>query len=105
MFARVTFFGIDTLKISPDDALELFKKLVVPETTKQEGYQGMYVIRTPEGKGMIISFWNSKEAAMSGVLSGYYDEQVRKFLSFYGSVPGREHYEVVLEDMPDKTRI
>jgi heme-degrading monooxygenase HmoA len=105
MFARVTFFGIDTLRISPDDALELFKELVVPETTKQEGYQGMYVIRTPEGKGMIISFWSSEEAAMSGVLSGYYDEQVRKFLSFYGSAPGREHYEVVLEDMPGKTRI
>jgi heme-degrading monooxygenase HmoA len=54
---------------------------------------------------MIISFWSSEEAAMSGVLSGYYDEQVRKFLSFYGSAPGREHYEVVLEDMPGKTRI
>lgn len=103
MFARVTFFGIDTLKISPDDALELFKKLVVPETTKQEGYQGMYVIRTPEGKGMIISFWSSKATATSGVLSGYYDQQVQKFLSFYRLAPGREHYEVVLEDMPGKT--
>lgn len=102
MFARVTFFGIDTVKISPDDALELFKKLVVPETTKQEGYQGMYVIRTPEGKGMIISFWSSKETATGGVLSGYYDQQVRKFLSYYRSAPGREHYEVVLEDIPAK---
>jgi heme-degrading monooxygenase HmoA len=105
MFARVTLFDIDTLRISVDDALELFKKLVVPEATKREGYKGMYVIRTPEGKGMIISFWSSKEAAMTGVLSGYYDDQVKKFLTFYRSAPGREHYDVVLEDMPGKTRV
>ncbi len=100
MFARVTIFDIDTLRISVDDALELFKKLVVPEAKKLDGYKGMYVIRTPEGKGLIVSFWTTKEAAMGGVSSGYYDEQVKKFVTFYRSPPGREHYEVVYAEPP-----
>ena len=63
MYARVTLFEIDTLRIGLDDALEQYKKLVVPETRKQEGYEGMYVMRTPEGKGLIMSLWSSEEAA------------------------------------------
>lgn len=100
MFARVTMFDIDTLRISVDEALELFKKLVVPEAKKLSGYKGMYVIRTPDGKGLIVSFWTTKEAAMAGVSSGYYDDQVKKFVTFYRSPPGREHYEVVYAEPP-----
>ena len=48
MFARVTLFEIDTLRINLDDALEQFKKLIVPEARKQQGYEGMYVMRTLE---------------------------------------------------------
>jgi heme-degrading monooxygenase HmoA len=100
MFARVTMFEIDTLRISTDDALELFKKVVVPEAKKREGYKGMYVVRTLEGKGLIVSFWTSKETAAAGVSSGYYDDQVKKFVTFYRSPPGREHYEVVYAEPP-----
>jgi heme-degrading monooxygenase HmoA len=102
MFTRVTLFEIDTLRISLDDALELFKKLVVPEAQKREGYKGMYVMRTPEGKGLIVSFWASKETAMSGLSSGYYDDQVKKFVTFYRSPPGREHYELVFSEDPGR---
>jgi len=102
MFTRVTLFEIDTLRISLDDALELFKKLVVPEAQKREGYKGMYVMRTLEGKGMIVSFWATKEAAMSGLSSGYYDDQVKKFVTFYRSPPGREHYELVFSEDPGR---
>jgi len=100
MIARVTMFDIDTLRINTEDALELFKRLVVPEAKKLEGYKGMYVIRTPEGKGLIVSFWATKEAAMTGVSSGYYDDQVKKFVTFYRSTPGRDHYEVVYAEPP-----
>ena len=40
---------IDTLRINLDDALEKFEELIAPETKKQQGYQGMYVMRTAEG--------------------------------------------------------
>ena len=104
MFARVTLFEIDTLRISLDDALEQFKELIVPEARKQEGYEGMYVMRTAEGKGVIMSLWASEEAAATGVTSGYYDEQVAKFMAVFRAPAGREHYEVVFAEAPGMTR-
>ena len=104
MFARVTLFEIDTLRVSLDDALEQFKELVVPEVRKQEGYEGLYVRHTPEGKGLIMSLWASKEAAVAGVESGYYDEQVAKFVSVFRAPPGRDNYEVVFAEAPGTAR-
>jgi len=104
MFARVTLFEIDTLRVSIDAALERFKELVMPEARKQEGYEGLYVMSTPEGKGLIMSLWATEEAAVAGVESGYYDEQVAKFLALYRAPPGREHYEVFLAEAPGMTR-
>lgn len=100
MFARVTLFEIDTLRISLDDALARFNELVVPEVRKQDGYEGMYVMRTPEGKGLILSLWTSEEAASAGIASGYYDEQIAKFVSMFRSPAGRDHYEVVMAEPP-----
>ncbi|UCG84244.1 MAG: antibiotic biosynthesis monooxygenase [Dehalococcoidia bacterium] len=98
MYARVTPFEIDTLRISLDEALEQFKALIVPEARKQEGYKGMYVMRTPEGKGLIMSLWSSEDAATAGLISGYYDEQVAKFVTVFRAPPGREGYEVVFAE-------
>jgi heme-degrading monooxygenase HmoA len=100
MFARITLFEIDTLRISLDDALEQFKQLIVPEARKQEGYEGMYVMRTPEGKGLVMSLWENEKAATAGLLSGYYEEQVSKFVTLFRVPPGREHYEVVIAEPP-----
>ncbi len=100
MVARITLFEIDTLRINLDDALEKFKELVVPETRKQEGYKGMYVMRTPEGKGLVMSLWASEEAATAGLMSGYYEEQVAKFVTLFRSPAGRESYEVVFAEPP-----
>jgi len=100
MFARITLFEIDTLRISLDDALERFKELIVPESRKREGYEGMYVMRTPEGKGLILSLWASEEEAAAGIASGYYEEQVAKFMALFRAPPGRENYEVVFAEAP-----
>ncbi len=100
MFARTTLFEIDTLRVSLDAALEQFKESVVPETRKQAGYEGLYVLTTPEGKGLIMSLWASEEAAVAGVESGYYDEQVSKFVSLFRAPAGRDHYEVVFAEAP-----
>ena len=104
MFARITLFEIDTLRIGLDDALERFKELVVPEVRKQEGYEGMYVLRTPEGKGLIMSLWTSEEAAVAGVESGYYAEQIAKFVAMFRAPAGRDHYEVVMSEAPGAAR-
>ena len=100
MFARVTLFEIDTLRISLDDALEKFKEVIVPEARRQQGYEGMYVMRTQEGKGLVLSFWTSEEAATAGLASGYYDEQLAKFVAVFRAPAGREGYEVVFAEAP-----
>jgi len=98
MFARVTMFEIDMLRTSAEAALERFKQSVLPAARKQPGYEGLYVFHTPGGKGCIVSLWATKEAAAAGEASGYYDQQLAQFVSFYKSPPGREHYEVMLVD-------
>lgn len=100
MFARTTLFEIDTMRISLDDAEKAFVEDVVPAIRQQPGYQGVYVMRTPEGKGMVITLWDSEAAAQSGLESGYYQEQVGKFVTFMKQPPGREHYEVAYADAP-----
>ena len=98
MFARITQFEIDTVRISLEEALARFKDMILPEVRKQPGYLGVYVLQTPEGKGALVSLWSSKEAAQGGVESGYYDQQVAKFLMFTRQPPGRDHYEVVFAE-------
>ena len=101
MFARVTSFEIDTLRTSLDAALDSFKELVAPVMREQKGYQGAYIMSTQEGKGLLLTFWESVEAARTGVESGYYDEQVAKLMTVFRSPPGREHYQVLLAEPPD----
>ena len=100
MFARVTLFEIDTLRIDLNTALEKFKEMIAPEVRKQEGYEGMYVMRTSGGKGLVMSLWANEEAATAGLTSGYYEEQLSKFVTFFRAPSGREQYEVVIAESP-----
>ena len=99
MQARVTLFEIDTLRISLDDALELFKERVVPRLREHPDCQGVIALDTPEGKGMLISFWRSEEAADEALKSGFYDEQVAEFTMFLRQPPDRQHYAVVFQEL------
>jgi len=81
-----------------DTALDKFKELVAPAMRDQDGYQGAYLLATQEGKGLLLTFWESAEAAQSGVESGYYDEQVAKLMTVFRSPPGREQYQVLLAE-------
>ena len=105
MFARVTLMEIDTLKISVDAALERFRELIVPEMRKQEGYKGAYLLRTPAGRALLMTLWESEEAAVAGVESGYYDRQLAEFIAVFRAPLGREHYEVVFVEAPGMTRV
>ena len=99
MHARVTLFEIDTLRIGMDAALDLFKQRVVPKLRQQRGCEGVIALDTPEGKGMLISFWDSEAAASASIETGFYDEQVAEFTMFLRQSPGREHYEVVYKEL------
>jgi quinol monooxygenase YgiN len=100
MVARITLAEIDTVRIGVDDAVERFRELVIPALAEQDGFEGFYLLTTPEGKGLVLTFWASEEAADASLASGYYTKQLEKFVTFFKSPPGREQYEVALADAP-----
>ena len=94
MYARTTLLEIDTLRVSLDEALELFEAAVMPRLREQPGFSGLYALTTPEGRAMLISFWESAEEADAGAESGWYPEVLSEFTTLFRAPPGREHYEV-----------
>ena len=100
MFAQVTLADIDLVRVSLDAVTDLYRESVVPALQEEPGYCGVYGLATPEGKAMVITFWETEEDAQAHVASGVYDEQVQKFVTFYRATPGRESYEVMIADRP-----
>jgi heme-degrading monooxygenase HmoA len=98
MFARVTLVELDIVRMSPADALEHFRQHTLPALRQQAGYEGAEVFATSEGKGMIVTFWQSEADAEAGLASGFYDEQIAQFLLVLRQPPGREYYELLLRD-------
>ena len=83
MVARVTLAEIDAVRMSIDAALELYRTSVVPALHEQTGYEGCYVLTTPEGKAMVLTFWDDEEAAEAGLASGHYARRSSKFVTFF----------------------
>jgi heme-degrading monooxygenase HmoA len=100
MVARVTLAEIDVMRMRIQDAVEIYESSVIPAQHEQDGYEGGYVLTTPEGKALVITFWRDEESAARGMASGFYDEQVRKFVTLFRSPPGREIYDVAVADAP-----
>lgn len=100
MTARVTLAEIDPVRMSIDAATRRFEELVVPALREQEGYEGVYVLVTPLGKALVITFWDTPETADAGLTSGFHAEQVAKFATLFRSPPGRETYDVAVADAP-----
>jgi len=105
MVARTTLAEIDAVRMSVDAAVELFRGSVVPALHEQEGFEGVYVLLSPEGKALVLTFWDSEETAEAGLAGdrSFYEEQVGKFVTLYRAPPGRETYEVVLAEAPAVT--
>jgi heme-degrading monooxygenase HmoA len=102
MIARATMAEIDPVRMSIADAVELFRESVLPALHEQPGYDGVYVLLTPEGQALVLTFWESEEEADAGLEGSrsFYAEQVEKFVTLYRAPPGREHYDVVLAEAP-----
>jgi len=100
MVARVTLAEVDTLRIGIQEAVQRFDELVVPSLAEQDGFEGFFLLTTPEGKGLVLTFWTNEEAAEASLASGHYAQQLEKFLTFFRAPPGREQYDVALCDAP-----
>jgi len=102
VIARATMAEIDAVRMSVDQAVELFRESVLPALHEQDGFEGTYVLVSPEGKALVLTFWADEEAAAVGMAGGrsFYSEQVEKFVTIYRAPPGREQYDVALADPP-----
>ena len=102
MIARLTTADIDTVRTSVENAVDVFRESVLPALHEQPGYEGSYVLLSPEGKALVLTFWATVEDADSGIAGArsFYSEQVAKFATIYRSPPGRESYDVVLAEAP-----
>jgi heme-degrading monooxygenase HmoA len=102
MIARVTTADVDTVRTSSEGAVAVFRESVLPALREQPGYQGAYVLLSPEGKALVLTFWATEEDANEGLAGArsFYAEQVAKFATIYRSPPGRDAYEVVVAEAP-----
>ena len=100
MVARVTLAEVDVVRASLASLVKLFEESVVPAQREQEGYRGCYVLTTPEGKALVMTFWEDEEAAAKSLEGGHYGRQVEKFVTVYRAAPGREAYDVAVVDEP-----
>jgi len=93
MYARLTEINVKPEKI--EEAIELYRKSVVPAAKSQKGFVGLYLLTDrPTGKGLAITIWKTEEDALANERNRYYQEQLVKFLEFFQSPPIREGYEI-----------
>lgn len=98
MYSRVTLVEIDTLRTDVDDAVARFEQEVVPRLEAQGGYRGAAVLATPEGRGMIVTLWDSEAEAVHA--TDVANAALAQFASLFRSPPGREYYGVAYLDVP-----
>ena len=100
MHSRVTSVEIDTMRMSVEGAIRRYEEEIVPKLREQDGFEGMIALVTSEGKGLVITLWETEEAATSEPAQGFYSEAISKFMTSFKDQPGREHYEVALAEIP-----
>jgi heme-degrading monooxygenase HmoA len=107
MVVRATEAEIDVVRTNPADAIEVFEESVIPALREQEGYEGCYVLLSEEGKVLVLTFWESNEAARATRLSGFYAGQIGKLadLVVFRQDPGREAYDVVIAETPHEAAV
>lgn len=103
MFARMTIIQVEPEKI--DDAVEIYRKSVVPEAKKQKGYRGACLLIDPKsGKCISVTFWRTEKDAIANEESLYYQEQLVKFLNLLAGPMIREGYEVRVHSMDPQAK-
>lgn len=99
MYARVTLIELDTVRISVDAALAEFRAGVLPLLQQHPGYRGLQVLVTDEGRALLMSLWDTAEAADASPENSFYSKVLADYAMLFKAPPGRERYEVVLSDL------
>jgi heme-degrading monooxygenase HmoA len=96
MWSRVTKIKVDPSKISEEK--RIIEESAVPAAKEKKGFRGVVWLSEPStGKGIVISFWETKEDLLANEESGFFQEQEAKFSSVLTEPALKEHYEVISE--------
>jgi heme-degrading monooxygenase HmoA len=98
MYVRLTIVP-QVKKDRIDEAIQFFDENIVPASRSQKGYRGAWLLLDRKKlKGLALTMWDSEEDAIANEKSGYYQEQLVKFMGFLASPSYiREGYEVVVQ--------
>ncbi len=104
MHARMTVSKIKPDKF--DEAIALYRDSVVPTAKQQRGFKALLNLsdRTT-GKGLSIVLWETEADMKAGEASGYYQQQLAKFKDLFAAPPVKEHYEVAVQEWPEKVGV
>ena len=99
MHARVITAQVRPGKV--DETIRIFRESVLPATGQQSGAKQVIVLADREAnRCMLVALWESEEALLGSVTSGYLQEQLVKFAGLFVEPPRRESYEVVVSVGP-----
>jgi hypothetical protein len=98
MNARAAVFNIK-LGMS-EEAVTLFRELVVPAAKKQKGFEGGLLLTNAEtGKGLSIGLWETEADMVTSEAIGFYQQWVTKISDVFMMPLFMEHYEVIIKDV------
>jgi hypothetical protein len=100
MYARLTLLEIDTVRTSMAVVLDRFEADIAPRLRAEPGYCGVFVMTTLEGKGALLSLWETADQAAIEGDHQFYADALGAFATLFRSPPGRERYTVVYADQP-----
>jgi len=98
MHARVvTVKGqVDKLK----DGIKIYTDSVLPAAEQQKGFKGLILLTDPKtGKSITMTLWDTETDMVAGESSGYFKEQIGKFMKILTESPVMEHYEVSVQSL------
>ncbi len=93
-FSRLSF-----VKLKPDVSMEDTRKIwegsVIPAAKDQHGFIGGFLLVTEQrDEAVAVTLWESKDDALAGEQSSYYQDQIRKFVGFLAAPLETKYYDV-----------
>ena len=93
MHARVILGKVQLDK--QDEAINIYKKSVVPAAKKQKGFKGMNLLTDPDtNKFISITFWETESDMIASESSGFVQEQLGKIAALFVGPPTIQSYVV-----------
>jgi hypothetical protein len=102
VYARVTLLEFDPVRFDVTAELDRFEESVLPALETQAGYDGALVLANDDARGVVVTLWTTKEDAERALAGGFWDSQVEQFVTVLASPPGRDGYDVVYADTPER---